>query len=395
MFGEGIFNLCVEVLIRIECWLWMRLQPWGWTTSLEVFISDVGRWWVTAWFLLFRIFFHRGAIFSGLNSSFIVLLLKLKDSISIDQFRLTVLSNFLFKISSKILADRLSRIAARIVSPHQFGFIWEHDVEDCIALAFDCVNMLQKKCCGDWKIAVFGWNDDWAVAFLLLSGPFISWLYSQSNLSLADLGLLNDSLLRKLTWKFMTSKGFAYSFMHERRGFFDFIQDDIWVLNECLRARFPNLCFRIDRIAISPVADSLVQARSRDGRVSCKMAYSQMINGFPQVLWWRDVWSCFIPPYRSALTWHLLLNRPPTEDRLCRGGFQLVSRCSVCCVSSELADHLFLQCPLVATLWKAVFSTFQRQVSTNSWSASFSQAMSVTFSDYVDSMEGGFPCSCL
>ena len=31
-----------------------------------------------------------------------------------------------------------------------------------------------------------------------------------------DLGLLNDSLLKKLTWKFMTSEGFAFSFMRKR-----------------------------------------------------------------------------------------------------------------------------------------------------------------------------------
>ncbi|KAK3222012.1 hypothetical protein Dsin_009037 [Dipteronia sinensis] len=90
--------------------------------------------------------FSRGVIFPGLNSSFIFLLLKLKDSISIDQFRPTVLSNFLFKISSKIVADRLAQIAARIVSPHQFGFIRDRHIEDCIALASDCVNVMHKKC---------------------------------------------------------------------------------------------------------------------------------------------------------------------------------------------------------------------------------------------------------
>ncbi|KAK3223774.1 hypothetical protein Dsin_010799 [Dipteronia sinensis] len=34
--------------------------------------------------------------------------------------------------------------------------------------------------------------------------------------SLKDLGLLNDSLLKKFTWKFVTSKGFAFSFLRER-----------------------------------------------------------------------------------------------------------------------------------------------------------------------------------
>ncbi|KAK3193452.1 hypothetical protein Dsin_024762 [Dipteronia sinensis] len=86
--------------------------------------------------------------FSGLCSSFIVLLQKLRDSISIDQYHPIVLSNFLFKISSKILADRLAQIAARIVSPYQFGSIRDRHIEYCIALALDCVNVLHKKCYG-------------------------------------------------------------------------------------------------------------------------------------------------------------------------------------------------------------------------------------------------------
>ena len=82
----------------------------------------------------------------GLNFSFIVLLPKLKDSISIDRFSPIVLSNFLFKISSKTLTDQLARIVAKIVSPNQFDFILGHYIEDCIAFAYDCVNVLQKKC---------------------------------------------------------------------------------------------------------------------------------------------------------------------------------------------------------------------------------------------------------
>ncbi|KAK0574979.1 hypothetical protein LWI29_031982 [Acer saccharum] len=108
-----------------------------------------------------------------------------------------------------------------------------------------------------------------------------------------------------------------------------------------------------------------------------------MIRCSPQVPWWRDVLCRFIPPSRSALTWHLLLNRLPIEDRLCRAGFHLASRCSVCGASSESSDHLFLRCPLAAALWEAVFSTFQRHISADSWSSFFSQAMSVSFSDQV------------
>ncbi|KAI9193780.1 hypothetical protein LWI28_000133 [Acer negundo] len=38
----------------------------------------------------------------------------------------------------------------------------------------------------------------------------------------------------------------------------DSIHDGRWVLDDCFRVHFPDLCFRIDRIAISPITDSLV-----------------------------------------------------------------------------------------------------------------------------------------
>ena len=92
------------------------------------------------------IFFLSGVVAPGLNFNFIVLISKMRDSIIVDQFRPIVLGNFLFKISSKILADRLAQVAARIVSLQQFGFIRDRHIEDCIALASDCVNVLHKKC---------------------------------------------------------------------------------------------------------------------------------------------------------------------------------------------------------------------------------------------------------
>ncbi|KAK3204856.1 hypothetical protein Dsin_018902 [Dipteronia sinensis] len=180
-----------------------------------------------------------------------------------------------------------------------------------------------------------------------------------------------------------------YLACHLRARVSNFIQDGRWVLDDCFQARFSDFYFQIGQIVISPVANSLVWAHSQNSRVSCKAAYSQFIRDYPQVPWWRDVWYHFILPYRSALTKHLLLNRLPIEDHLCRFGFQLASRCSVSGVSSESADHLFLQCPMEATFWEAafweaaflevVFSAFQQSVSTNSWNSYFLQAMLVSF----------------
>ncbi|KAK3198376.1 hypothetical protein Dsin_021791 [Dipteronia sinensis] len=71
----------------------------------------------------------------------------------------------------------------------------------------------------------------------------------------------------------------------------------------------------------------------------------------------------------------LLFLRLPTEDRLCRSGFQLASRCSVRGASSESVEHPFLKCPLATALWEAVFYTVQRHVSADIWGSFFRQAI--------------------
>ncbi|KAK2634159.1 hypothetical protein Ddye_028951 [Dipteronia dyeriana] len=176
----------------------------------------------------------------------------------------------------------------------------------------------------------------WTIKFIYFDSKCIhlSRPYPQGGLGLKDIGLQNDSLLKKLTWKFMTFKSFAFSFLRER------YLTQLRKSHVGFRVRFPDLCSRIDRVAISLVKDSLVWAYSRDGQF-------------------------------------------PTNDRLCRAEFHLASRCSVCRVSSESSYHLFIRCPLAAAFWEAVFSAFQRHIYADTWSSFFSQAMSVSFSDQM------------
>ncbi|KAK6150696.1 hypothetical protein DH2020_015628 [Rehmannia glutinosa] len=71
-----------------------------------------------------------------------VLIPKSKDANTVDNFRNIVMSNFIFKIITKILATRFGRIAGRILSPTQFGFIPGRHIHDCIALVSEGFNIL-------------------------------------------------------------------------------------------------------------------------------------------------------------------------------------------------------------------------------------------------------------
>ena len=60
-------------------------------------------------------FFTTGKIFRNLNSNFMVLIPKQESTASLDKFRPIVMGNFIFKIITKIIADRLNTIIGRII----------------------------------------------------------------------------------------------------------------------------------------------------------------------------------------------------------------------------------------------------------------------------------------
>lgn len=66
-------------------------------------------------------FFSKGWIFSSINSNVVTLVPKFVKADKIESFRPIALANFQFKIITKILADRLSLIAPKIISETKEG----------------------------------------------------------------------------------------------------------------------------------------------------------------------------------------------------------------------------------------------------------------------------------
>lgn len=67
--------------------------------------------------------FRLGNILANVNKAFIVLIPKVSEAANFKHFRLISLCNFLYKIVTKIITERLSTIVAKIISPYQGGFI--------------------------------------------------------------------------------------------------------------------------------------------------------------------------------------------------------------------------------------------------------------------------------
>ncbi|XP_057792980.1 uncharacterized protein LOC131009580 [Salvia miltiorrhiza] len=89
-------------------------------------------------------FFTHSYLPSGCNASTMILIPK-KETVSVvGDLRPIVLSNFFFKIISKILASRLSSVAASHVLPNQFGFIKGRNIHDCIMLGSEGLNCMER-----------------------------------------------------------------------------------------------------------------------------------------------------------------------------------------------------------------------------------------------------------
>ncbi|XP_019430036.1 PREDICTED: uncharacterized protein LOC109337512 [Lupinus angustifolius] len=93
-------------------------------------------------------FFTQGWILPNLNSNNLILIPKFPSADKIEDFRPIALANFQFKIITKVLADRLAKIAHKIISQHQRGFIKDRHIHDCICIASEANNLLDHKTLG-------------------------------------------------------------------------------------------------------------------------------------------------------------------------------------------------------------------------------------------------------
>ncbi|XP_057785445.1 uncharacterized protein LOC131002988 [Salvia miltiorrhiza] len=133
-----------------------------------------------------RGFFLNSYLPHGCNANTLVLIPKTDTISSVSDLRPIILSNFFFKIISKILAVRLNKIAAATVSHNQFGFISGRSIHDCIMLGsegFNCMNRTNHgsnmACKIDIKKAFDTMSWDFIFKVLRVMGfqdTFISWI---------------------------------------------------------------------------------------------------------------------------------------------------------------------------------------------------------------------------
>ena len=91
----------------------------------------------------------------GINDSSIVLIPKLKDSVSLKNFRPISLCNVIYKVISKCLANRLRPLLEDIISLTQSAFIPGRLITHNALIAFECFDTIQKSKDNTGKFCAF------------------------------------------------------------------------------------------------------------------------------------------------------------------------------------------------------------------------------------------------
>jgi len=86
-----------------------------------------------------------GSIVKSLNSTFIALIPKVEEANTPEKFRPISLCNVIYKIISKVIANRLKPILPGPISEEQSGYVEGRQILDNILLAQEMVHTLQTR----------------------------------------------------------------------------------------------------------------------------------------------------------------------------------------------------------------------------------------------------------
>ena len=84
----------------------------------------------------------------SLGHSFITIIPKVKNSEHISQYRPISLSNVLYRVFSKVLANKIKSFLPQLVSQHQSAFISNRLISDNISVAFETLYYMRNHCTG-------------------------------------------------------------------------------------------------------------------------------------------------------------------------------------------------------------------------------------------------------
>ena len=89
-------------------------------------------------------FLNSTSLLANLNHTFITLIPKVKNPEFVSEFWPSSLCNVLYKIFSKVLANRRKKILPNIITENQSAFMKSRLISDNILVAFESLHSMQR-----------------------------------------------------------------------------------------------------------------------------------------------------------------------------------------------------------------------------------------------------------
>jgi hypothetical protein len=87
----------------------------------------------------------KGKVIGSLNSTFLVLIPKQKNTLTFSDFRPISLCNLVYKLISKVISSRLKPFLQKSISAEQLGFLKGRRIQDAIATAHEGIHSIKHK----------------------------------------------------------------------------------------------------------------------------------------------------------------------------------------------------------------------------------------------------------
>jgi hypothetical protein len=89
-------------------------------------------------------FFDCSVSLEGLNTSFIIMIPKVSNPVTISDYRPISLLNIAIKLITKLLANRLQPKMTSLIHRNQYGFIKHRSIQDCLAWTYEYIYQCQQ-----------------------------------------------------------------------------------------------------------------------------------------------------------------------------------------------------------------------------------------------------------
>lgn len=99
-------------------------------------------------------FLHSGQLLKQINFTHICLIPKVANPKSMSDLRPIALCNVIYKICSKVIANRLKLVLPQIISPYQSAFLPSRLITDNILAANEVAHFIHNKRSGDGYLAL-------------------------------------------------------------------------------------------------------------------------------------------------------------------------------------------------------------------------------------------------